>query len=249
MANRYIVGNKRIEIFREDDFTNPFEEWGGLPDIRIEYGRNSKPTEYSVTEISYTIRGILSSMPNVVIRNQKEIAELLEIDFEYLVENNETKEDKVYHLCNEIDNSLSNEVLYKLCLIAKIPCKLHESRGYSQGDYASVLIIITSEYLERIEGNRRKNKYYLESTAKLFNNWAWGDVYGFRLFERRDMVKLSRKDFESGNCDNVEDLIEWVEIDSCGGFYGDNFTTNGMLSYLDNEFEEVLKNYDYSDIK
>jgi hypothetical protein len=249
METKYIVGNKRIEIFSDENSLNPFKEWDCEPDIRINYGRRSNFIEHGVTEISYTVRGILSSMPNIVIRNQKEIADLLDIDFEYLIENNETKEDKVYHLCNEIDNSLSNEVLYKLCLIAKIPCKLHESKGYSQGDYASVLIIITSEYLERIGGDRRKNKSYLESTAKLFDNWAWGNVYGFKLFERKDYVKIPRSDFDNLITDNIEELIEWKQIDSCGGFYGDNFDTNGMLDHVGNEFEEILKNYDYKDIK
>lgn len=93
--------------------------------------------------------------------------------------------------------------------------------------------IVTKALKERIEK-------YLEGEVKTYDQYLTGDVYGFTVLEGREMVTLSREDFEKGNCDNVEEEIEWEEVDSCGGFYGSDFQTNGMKCYLDEELHEQL---------
>ena len=44
----------------------------------------------------------------------------------------------------------SLDLVEALAKIARVPYSRHESRGYSQGDYADVLIILTPEYLKKV---------------------------------------------------------------------------------------------------
>lgn len=235
--------NYKIEIWRDDSLMNPFEDWDCEPDIRVLYDRYYK--DYAVEPLYDTIRHTLQNNPNIVIRNQREIADLVELTFDKSL----SKDEKVDILCAEITNHLTNRTLYNLAQIAKIPCMLHESRGYSQGDYASVLILLTDKFFERTGCDRKNSQSIMEGTAKLFDDWAWGDVYGFTIYERQDYVKLTREDFDAGKFENVEDLVEWENIDSCGGFYGDDFTQ--MLDHIPDEYglEEDVKNYSYENIK
>jgi hypothetical protein len=127
-----------------------------------------------------------------------------------------------------------------VCDLFKIPHLKSTSRGYSQSDWADVFILLTDEFFETTGCDRKNSKEILEGTEKLFDAYMWGNVYGFTVYEGKEMVKLSRKDFESDNCDNVSEEIEWEEVDSCGGFYGHNFLTNGILDHLDTELHEQV---------
>ena len=251
MKNISSNGKYKLEIWKNDNSLNPFEDWDCEPDMRIKYGRNTNYIEYSVTPIVNTIKEILESKPHTIIRNQNKIADIIDIDYDYFHHSNLSKDDKIAELLDGITDYLDNKELYELCLIAKIPCLLHESKGYSQGDYASVLIILTSEFYERTGCNRRNAKSILSGTAKLFDNWAWGNCYGYTVFERKDYVKIPREDYNNLISDNVEDLTEWVQVDSCGGFFGSDHVESGMLGNISKEFEltEVVTNYDYNDIK
>lgn len=103
---------------------------------------------------------------------------------------------------------------------------------------------ILKEYGRKIVTKALKEKVttYLEGEVKTYDQYLTGDVYGFIVEEANEMVKLSRKDYEAGVCDNVESETEWTEIDSCWGFYGDDFITNGVLDHAGEEFKEQLKN-------
>jgi len=74
---------------------------------------------------------------------------------------------------------------------------------------------------------RSEARKRLESDAKLWGAWAWGDVYGF-VIESADGAELP------GDC-----------LDSCFGFYGDDFAWSGLaeaaaesLSYIRKERRE-----------
>ncbi len=64
-------------------------------------------------------------------------------------------------------------------------------------------------------------KEFLESEVKVYDNYLCGDVYRYEILD-----------------------TEGAEIDSCCGFYGDEFKTNGVfdnaiLSNVDGEWEEI----------
>ena len=83
--------------------------------------------------------------------------------------------------------------------------------------------IVTKKLRERIEG-------YLSGEIETYSQYISGDVYGFRVFE---IEADEDGDFDEDNEDN--------EVDSCWGFYGDDFLNNGMADHIDKELHEQLK--------
>lgn len=77
--------------------------------------------------------------------------------------------------------------------------------GYSQGDYAELLIIASPAFLERT-GAVIESPEQLRYAAELYAAWAFGDVYYYTV-----------EDEDGGT------------IDSCGGFYGSDHEDSGLL--------------------
>jgi hypothetical protein len=109
------------------------------------------------------------------------------------------------------------ETYAKLFEIAGIPCLNRSSSGYSQGDYAELLIVATPDACKEF-GLDAVDPDMLEQQAKLYDAWAWGDVYGY-IIERPDVC--------AGNPDDEDERI-WEELDSCWGFYGKDFDWSGL---------------------
>lgn len=80
-----------------------------------------------------------------------------------------------------------------------------------------------------------------EADVKIYDQYLCGEVYGYEIIEEVEMVSMTKQDWEVGNCDNVEHFTEDIEIDSCGGFYGDDWFENGMSDYIPKELHELLK--------
>jgi hypothetical protein len=87
--------------------------------------------------------------------------------------------------------------LVELCIQNEIPYYRGETRGYSQGDWADVLVIVTPEWVEKTGAPQDTWQSQMEGAVKLLGHYAWGDVYGFVV------------------SDQYGD-----EHDSCWGFYG-----------------------------
>ena len=68
---------------------------------------------------------------------------------------------------------------------------------------------ITKDLLDRVEG-------YLVSEVKLYDYYLMGEVYHFEITDKEGNV-----------------------LDSCGGFLGSDYNTNGILDYIDDE--ELIK--------
>lgn len=121
------------------------------------------------------------------------------------------------------------------------------TRGYCQGDYAEVLVVATPEAIEKfginleeiraevkanldmrvihpdVLGDAAKLEALIESKVAerlcqsqidLYGDWAWGNVYGYVIQE-----PVTDEDGE------IED---WVEIDSCWGYYGTDHAKSGL---------------------
>jgi hypothetical protein len=78
---------------------------------------------------------------------------------------------------------------------------------------------ITKEILERAEKN-------LNDEVEIYDQYVRGDVYGF------EVVKVS-------TCNKDHEHEE--HVDSCWGFFGSDFATNGITDHLDDELAEALK--------
>jgi hypothetical protein len=82
--------------------------------------------------------------------------------------------------------------------------------------------IVTAKLRERVEG-------YLKGEVETFDQWMRGDVYGFQVLD------------EDGDI-----------VDSCYGFYGLDFATNGMTDHIDIEgltTEEVIELLEAAEIE
>jgi hypothetical protein len=71
--------------------------------------------------------------------------------------------------------------------------------------------IVTKKLKERLEK-------ILEGEVETYNKYIEGEVYGFQIVDEDDEV-----------------------IDSCYGFYGTDFATNGMLDYIDHKLLGVAE--------
>lgn len=90
--------------------------------------------------------------------------------------------------------------LESLWTLAGVTALAWSSRGYSQGDYADGLSVATPAWAAKVGAPVDSHMRQLESARDLWGSWAWGDVYGF-----------------------VIESPEGETLDSCWGFYGDDF--------------------------
>lgn len=229
---------KRIKIIHDSSPQCPWTDWDCEPDLMFSGGRGNERDFSEGSIVSFIVN---KAETNTIIRHQKALAEILEIDLQYFKDYSFTKDEKADDIRNEF-YSANIEQLGKLCELFKIPYTQYNSTGYSQGDWADVLIVLTDEFYKRTGCSPKNAESILEGTAELFDQWAWGDVYGFRVEECKQFTKT----YKDGT---VEEDEEWEEIDSCWGFYGTDWMNNGMADYIDKELHEQLKNYDYNDIQ
>lgn len=101
----------------------------------------------------------------------------------------------------------------------------------------------------------QKAKLQAENLLDMWNQYLSGDVYGYTLYGYSKVYKINADDyhnlastytmsvdggFKSKLLNAFEEEIEWGEIDSCWGFYGDDIKTNGILDHIDSEIEFEL---------
>jgi len=68
---------------------------------------------------------------------------------------------------------------------------------------------------------REATERCLEGEVKTFDQYITGDVYGFKLIERKDCIYCG--------------VNHERELDSCWGFFGDDIKENGILDHLSEE--------------
>lgn len=196
-----------INIIPDTDVQNPFDDWDCQPPIAVYAPYNRGIDEYSV---GY---GNINSVPALsrsqIIANKTEILSMLgyasflqmrkddyfDVDTNPVEYINEQIDEYVYGL----GDSERLDVLCDLYIMAGIPAVLSSVRGYSQGDYAEVLAVATPEF-QKACGNGSAYDWHasLKASIQLFEDWAFGNVYGYQVLDA-----------------NGE------EVDSCWGFFGD----------------------------
>ena len=134
-------------------------------------------------------------------------------------------DEQFHYNCTESEKL---ELLNKVFTAKGYPCKLSSSQGYSQGDYAEVLVVLTPEWFELTGCNPDDDhEPTLQSTIDLYGYWAWGDVYGYVI----------TKPNECEHCHHDEP----EEVDPCWGFYGDDHEKSGLLDQARSFIDEELK--------
>jgi hypothetical protein len=237
---------KKIEIWYDTHAENPFEAWDCEPELM--YYTSGGLTDCSKGRIVEEIRNKMTD--NMLRRHKSTICGILYGRMTYILSQGSELYDEIR---NDVSDA-STEDLGKICDILKIPNIQYTSRGYSQSDWADVLLVCTDKFFTDSGCSRKNSEEILKGSAELFDAWAWGDVFGFTEYEATEYVKLTREDFNnigSKNIDEieVEEFLEWESTDSCGGFYGRDFKTNGMLEHVSEELHDDVINYDHNKIK
>ncbi len=75
-------------------------------------------------------------------------------------------------------------------------------------------VTLPMEQYERVE-NRVVYEHRLNREVEVYDQYLCGDVYGYTIYEH----------------DKDEEPEGGEHIDSCGGFYGSDYKTNGMIDY------------------
>lgn len=93
------------------------------------------------------------------------------------------------------------------------------SSGYSQGDYVEGISFCTRErffkhYGKLVKDWRERAVECMEGETDDIGKWMWGDVIGYTLEKKVRSTKI----YQDGSRES-EDCEEWVEIDSCWGYY------------------------------
>lgn len=218
----------RIRIIHDSNAQNPFTDWDCNYPLIYESGRNGH--DFSDGEIDRYLEDYLSY--NQIIYHQKKIIEMLDNGIlEDEITNSETTDEKVNLICDALSEFIRESIENKVTFCETFNVKHYNgsSTGYSQGDYADVLIVPTEENANKL-GYKIEDvtKEMLQGTIKLFGYWIWGDVYGYIVEEKKHF----RKFYDDG--DETED-DEWEETDSCWGFYGRDAEENGMIDNIDFE--------------
>jgi hypothetical protein len=92
--------------------------------------------------------------------------------------------------------------------------------------------------------NQGKAIEMLVGEVKNYDQYLTGDVYGYKLYkinkeELNQYLKDEDMDIEDLSDDELENFLD--EINSCWGFYGDDFKENGILDQIGNEYKDLVE--------
>lgn len=99
-------------------------------------------------------------------------------------------------------------------------------------DSSMVGWIVTSMCQNHTSVDEMKATQVMQQEVKEYNNWLQGEVYCYTLYEQ--------------NGDDGDEFDDWIEIDTCGGFIGDNIIENGMTYNIENGIEEAIQSEKYT---
>lgn len=203
-----------IRAIYDETAENPWESWDCNPPIIIHGNRYHK--EYgNLPTIELTRQQVKDNLPEIL--SMLELASIFETRGSPQYTYPEQRPFYCSHNSIEIINELLEEYfgdlsdrdrlefLETLYAWKGIPALTTSVSGYSQGDYAELLIVASPEWAEKT-GATITAPEQLQPSADLYAAWAFGDIYGYI----------------------VEDP-EGEEIDSCWGYYGADFNKSGLI--------------------
>lgn len=106
--------------------------------------------------------------------------------------------------------------LESLWRLLGVPALDFQRNGYSQGDSVRGLLVATPAWQKRVGANY-KSADDLKADADLFGAWAFGDVFGYVIQDS-----------------------EGEDLDSCWGYYGDDFERSGLAEAAKDSADSIL---------
>jgi len=103
-------------------------------------------------------------------------------------------------------------------------------REFHSSGHVLYLAHVTPEMANKIGVRLEHVGCAMDSEIATFRMWCDGDVYGY-------VIEEFEKSCACADCDTGE----WVEVDSCWGFYGSDPFENGMSEHVPDELHEQLR--------
>ena len=201
------AGRYRIDIFNDENASNPFEEWDGCVPIIVNGGRNGNDHDYAGASDAFV------PTVNQYRRHKKALLAVFDLDKDgqYYTAPTEPEEQE-RELFDAIADAVKEHDFDKLEDVARIiglPCLNTCSQGYCQGDYVDIMAVWPKAWGKenRPKATPEQIAKELRSAVDLFGAWAWGDVYGY----------------------TVTDTVTGDEVGSCWGYYGNDHEASGLL--------------------
>lgn len=219
-----------IKLVHDEIPENPFDDWD------TEYPLMSDIEDYSRGDIDSYLLDFLNF--EVVKNNLVSLLKMTDYTLEEFRDDYPldvyNDDERIEILIDILENWLIDDIKHRAVFCREFEIKHYHdtSRGFTKGDASEVFICWTPEFEEATGLTYDKATVRdMKSSFKLFTQWAWGDVYGFRVED------------EEGNI-----------LDGCHGFYGTDWKNNGILDHIMDEIndksrEEVLEIIENAEIE
>lgn len=220
-----------LKIYNDTSAENPWEDTDWLAPLFTEWSR-----EYNEQSYNLSVSILIDLVPHSKLN--KNILSLFDLDIKENYPINRTDYNNqadfiLDSLREHVENTVEN--IEKLADYIKLPYYSWTSRWYSQGDSIDCILVVTPDYIKTTGINAKdtdKINHDLQNQSKLFDAYAWWDVYGFRLIEN---VPLYHKDWTLST--ETEENI----VDSCWGFYGEDWLEQ-IFESLPEEHRHLFEN-------
>lgn len=201
------AGRYRIDIYRDDNAENPWENWDGCVPMIVDGGRSFRSHDYEGAGAAF--------YPSATMyrRHKKALLEVFGIDPNEEYCGQKATPDETFDAFEEaVADALRENDFDKLEAVADIiglPCLNTSSNGYCQGDHVKILAVWPKEWADRNRPKATPDEIQaeLKGAVDLFGAWAWNDVFGYV----------------------VTDTVTDDEVGSCWSFYGTDHKKSGLL--------------------
>lgn len=249
MNTKYIskCGDYKLEIIQDDDAESP-NEWDN-EDVFLVYNHR----EFTVKKDGFEPQHIHQHLKakegvdyyNEILKNKDSLNSQQLEDLGYYKHDYVPEYEKYYifpveaHIHSGVSLSLTDNF---------------EKQGFDTS-VAGFVLVSKVEAISSLEYQKGEPEdlaeEWAEALIETWNTYLMGDVYGFRLYKADKRYSISADNFQNlinsghGFDEHTRDEyfnteIEWEEIDSCYGFYGNNIKTNGILEHIDDNIEFEL---------
>lgn len=202
---------------QDSDAENPFTAWDTEPPTLVYTGRRDGFSDYSGDTLENPLAAISDAR---LARKWAEAAKALAISADayaltkasnradYGTSAADTRREMAEEALADMRNGSGSDYLEALATLWRIAGCVAETwsaHGYSQGDYAEGLSVATPEWAKKVGAPKKSHADQCRYAGKLYGYWAFGDVYGYVVADASD-----------------------DHLDSCWGFYGDDFEESGL---------------------
>jgi len=223
----------RVTAEQDSDARNPWQDMDGLAPIMSYYDRSIQQYgDWSETD------AIAAMSDSFINRKWRELCDIFDMPereardlksaYRYDCSIAEVKRDLLNQWLDDESGQAKVNLLRDLFNLLGWPTLSTTSRGYSQGDWAELLLVYTPAHaatcgikFPRSAKAKAAALADLEGAAKLWGYWAWGNVYG-AVIEAWDGARP------------IGDPLE-----SCWGFYGDDFDESGLAEYAESTIAAI----------